>query len=455
MKAETRESFLLPLFRRWLRKSAPRYSGEIVLAGLTARVKVLWGPCAVPHVYAENERDLFFAQGYLHAQERLWQMELSRRGICGRAAEIFGDRPIPGELSVHLRGRTIAELDYFVRLLGMRRAAIASVGRLPEREAEILQSYCAGVNRYIESHGNALPFEFRLLRFSPEPWRPEDTLTLGKGFAFFLSTSLFTRIAWMAIADKLKDQPEKLRTLLPHYPPEAPTITRTIAAGSDELLQFVSGSFELYRPPGGVGSNSWVVAPERSATGAPILCNDPHLKLDLPSTWYLMRLSADGGASEGGYEVMGGTIPGMPCVHIGRNRRVAWGVTAALCDDADLYRETLHPERADLFLDGGRWRPIELIEEKISARGGKTITRKIRLTSRGPLISDCLDCGGGAALAFRWTAHAPSRELAAVYGVNRASNWTEFRAALAHQTAPSLNYIYGDCDGNIGYSLAG
>src|SRR6185369_15065719 len=178
---------------------------------------------------------------------------------------IFGDRPIPGELSVHLRGRTIAELDYFVRLLGMRRAAIASVGRLPEREAEILQSYCAGVNRYIESHGKALPFEFRLLRFSPEPWRPEDTLTLGKGFAFFLSTSLFTRIAWMAIADKLKDQPEKLRTLLPHYPPEAPTITRTIAAGSDELLQFVSGSFELYRPPGGVGSNSWVVAPERSA----------------------------------------------------------------------------------------------------------------------------------------------------------------------------------------------
>jgi penicillin G amidase len=454
LKPEIRNSFFLPLFRRWLRKTAPHYSGKLVLAGLKSCVKVVWGPCSVPNVYADNERDLFFAQGYLHAQERLWQMELSRRGLCGRAAEIFGDRAIPGEISVHLRGKTVAELDYFVRLLGMRRAAIASVSRLPEREAEVLQAYCAGVNRYIESHDKALPLEFRLLRLAPEPWRPEDTLTLGKGFAFFLSTSLFTRIAWMAIADKLKDQPEKLRTLAPHYPAESLTITRTLAADAGALLQFISGTFELYRPPGGQGSNSWVVAPERSATGAPILCNDPHLKLDLPSTWYLMRLSADAGQSETAYDVMGGTIPGMPCVHIGRNRRVAWGVTAALCDDADLYRETLHAETANLFVDNGRWRPMELIEEKIAARGGKTIARTVRLTSRGPLISDCLNCGG-AALAFRWTAHAPSRELAVVYGVNRARNWNEFRAALAYQTAPSLNYLYADCDGNIGYSLAG
>ena len=458
MKSGTKNHFLIPLLRRWLRKGAPQHHGEIALSGLTAKVKVFWGPYSVPHVYADNERDLFLAQGYLHAQERLWQMELNRRALCGRTAEIFGDRAIPGAPSVHLRGKTIAELDYFIRLLGMRRAALASLSCLPQRETEILEAYSAGVNRYIESHAKVLPFEFRVLRFTPEPWRPEDTLTLGKGFAFFLSTSLFTRVSWTAIAAKLKDKPERLASLLPRYPAEAPTITRTAAAEAGELLRFIGGTFELYSPAAGQGSNSWVVAPHRSATGAPILCNDPHLKLDLPSTWYLMHLSAAAAGSEPPFDVWGGTIPGMPCVHVGRNRRVAWGVTAALCDDADLYREPLHPDTADVYLADGRWAQMDIAEEKILLRGGKTIARKIRRTAHGPIISDFLHDGnnsGREALAFRWTAHAPSRELAVVYGVNRAGNWSEFRAALAHQTAPTLNYVYADCDGNIGYSLAG
>src|SRR5262249_15586922 len=147
-----------------------------------------------------------------------------------------------------------------------------------------------GINRYIETHLKSLPVEFRLLRFAPEPWRTEDTLTLGKGFAFFLSTSLFTRVSWMELAARLKDEPEKLRSLLPRYPADGPRITRAVAAEAQDLLRFLSGTFELYGPAAGQGSNSWVVAPQRSATGGAILCNDPHLKLDIPSTWYLMHL---------------------------------------------------------------------------------------------------------------------------------------------------------------------
>ncbi|HEY1266643.1 MAG TPA: penicillin acylase family protein [Candidatus Binatia bacterium] len=446
-----RRSFFIPL-RCWLRTSGPRYGGEISLSGLKANVQVSWTPHGVPHVKAETLSDLFLAQGYLHAQERLWQMELNRRALCGRAAEIFGDRRLPDDLSAHFRGKTLADLDYFLRLLGMRRAAVASVPLLSDEERAVLESYSAGINRYIETHRKSLPLEFRLLRFEPEPWRPEDTLTLGKGFAFFLSTSLLTRLSWIALAARLKDAPEKLASLLPRYPAGAPSITRAVAGEAEELLRFVSGTFELYGPAAGQGSNSWAVAPQRSATGSAILCNDPHLKLDLPATWYLMHLAAGSD-----FEVWGGTIPGMPCVHIGRNRRIAWGVTAGLCDDADLYREQLDPSDPAFCVTGAARKPLTIIEEQITVRRGKMLTKKIRLTEHGPLVSDAVPCGvdGSTALAFKWTAHAPSREMRVVYDLNRARGWNDFRAALSHQTAPSLNYIYADRDGNIGYSLAG
>jgi len=444
-------SVFIPLLRRWLRAGAPRYAGEISLSGLKAKVRVSWARHGVPHVYAENVGDLFFAQGYLHAQERLWQMEINRRALCGRSAEIFGDRRLPGNLSAYLRDKRLTDLDYFLRLVGMRRAAIASLALLSEDELAVLESYSAGINRYIEAHLKSLPFEFRLLRFEPEPWRPEDTLTLGKGFAFFLSTSLFTRLSWMTLAARLHDAPAKLASLLPRYPAGAPSITQAVAVEAEELLRFVSGTFEVYGPAAGQGSNSWIVAPQRSATGSAILCNDPHLKLDVPSTWYLMHLTA------GDFEVWGGTIPGMPCVHIGRNRRIAWGVTAGLCDDADLYREQLDPADPGFYGTGAARNPLRVLEEKIAVRGGNTLTRKIRLTGHGPLISDAIPCGvdTSTALALKWTAHAPSREMRVLYEANRARDWTGFRAALSHQTAPSLNYLYADRDGNIGYNLAG
>lgn len=447
-------SLLRPLLRYWGRNAAPKTHGTLVIPGLGAQVRVRWDPYAIPHVYAANEHDLFLAQGYLHAQERLWQMDSTRRFLSGRLAEILGEREVPGgELSVRFRDKSSVEMDYFMRIMGIRRAARASLRILPQESMERLLAYSKGVNRYIETHLKSLPLEFRLLRCQPDPWVPEDCLTIGKGFALFLSSSLFTRLTWSALAKKLKGQEAKLASLAPHQA-AGPTITDCAADQAASILRFISGTFQASDwALGGQGSNNWVVAPGRSSTGNPILCSDPHLRMTLPSVWYLIHLRA---GEE--YAVWGGSIPGSPCVHIGHNRYIAWGVTAALCDDGDLYREKLHAQEADLYLAGGRWEKVASEEEQIAVRGGDAVTKRIRFTRHGPLISDFAPLPDGAAeegLAFKWAAHEPSEELRCLYGVNRARNWAEFLESLSYQTAPSLNYVYADTAGNIGYSLAG
>src|SRR5262245_36564785 len=204
-------AFLRPIVAHLDQRALPKYDGVLTIPGLQHAVRVDWDRYAIPHVFAATEWDLFLAQGYLHAQERLWQMELSRRFLSGRMAEIFGDFKLPSkELSQHFRGRTSVDFDYFMRLLGIDHAAGASLDRLAEPERLRLNAYTQGVNAYIEKCGQKLPWEFRVLRHQAEPWRPQDTLTIGKGFALLLSTALYTRLNFIAIADKLKAQPEKL-----------------------------------------------------------------------------------------------------------------------------------------------------------------------------------------------------------------------------------------------------
>ena len=453
-------SFLLrPLLHRWSRQARPQTEGEIPIPGLEGTVKVLWGPHAVPHIFAASERDLFMAQGYVHAQERLWQMEVTRRSLSGRLAELFGASRIPWkELSAHFRNMSIADLDHFTRLMGLRRAACASLRLLSEEDVQRLTAYSEGVNRYIASHLKQLPVEFRLLRYEPEPWQAEDSLTIGKGFAFFLSTSFLTRMTLSAIGEKLKGQPAKLRSLFPTYPEYEPSITRPAFDAAQELLRFINGTFRAQGwSGGGQGSNNWVVGPERSATGKPILCNDPHLRLTLPCIWYLVHLQCSKAEKNtDDFEVWGGSIPGSPCVHLGHNRYIAWGVTAGLCDDADLFREKIHPSEPDLYLAGNEWLRMDCAEERIRIRRGGEAKKIIRWTRHGPVISDFLTSpSNGEVLALRWSAHEPSEEFRVVYGVNRARRWEEFLQSLSHQVAPTLNYVYADTQGNIGYSLAG
>jgi penicillin amidase len=452
-------ALLAPIIRFLDKDSLPQYQGTLTIPGLRDRVEVLWESHGIPHVFAADERDLFRAQGYLHAQERLWQMDMNRRFLTGRIAAVFGNFSIPWrELSSQLRGRNSADFDYFMRLLGIRDAAVSSLELLPEEDRARLAAYSDGVNRYIERCGKKLPWEFRVLRYEPDPWKPQDCLTISKGFAFLLSPALFTRLNMIAIAAKLDGQTEKLRSLCPAYPDDAPTIARAVWDSVRGIWQFMNGTLAAGDwHPAGLGSNSWVVAPSRSATASAILCNDPHLRMTLPSIWYLMHLKAESSlARSDGYEVWGASIPGTPCIHLGQNRWIAWGVTAAICDDVELYRERIHPLEPARYLSGHKWRTMDHREEIIGVRGKKDISKIVRSTRHGPIISDFhATPEASEVLAFRWTAHDPSCEFRCLYGVNQSRNWDEFLASLAYQVAPTLNYVYADRRGNIGYSLAG
>jgi penicillin G amidase len=452
-------ALLRPFIRLLDRGSFPKYKGSLHLAGLRDTVKVRWGAYGIPHVYAGNEEDLFLAQGYLHAQERLWQMDMSRRFLSGRVAEVFGNFPIPWkELSSQFRGQNSTDFDYFMRLIGIQHTAVASLELASEYEYRWLNAYSQGVNRYIEQCGRRLPWEFRLLRYDPEPWRPEDSLVIGKGLAFFLSTALFTRLNMIAIAAKLSDHQEMLRSLCPSYPDNGAAITQSAWSSAQSIWQFMNGAFaRSHWSTTGHGSNNWVIAPSRSATGRAILCNDPHLRLVVPSIWYLMHLKAETSTIQpNGYEVWGASIPGSPCVQLGHNRWMSWGVTAAVCDDVELFTEKPHPLDPERYLVGDSWFTMDRREEVIGVRRTKEIKRIVRSTRHGPVLSDFgnrLD--SSQVLSLRWTAHEPSQEFRCLVGVNQARDWHEFLDSLAYQSAPTLNYVYADCHGNIGYSLAG
>jgi penicillin G amidase len=453
-------SALLRPFIRFLDKgSLPRFKGSLQLGGLTDKVKVCWAAYGIPHVYAANEADLFLAQGYLHAQERLWQMDMSRRFLSGRLAEVFGDFPVPWkELSSQFRDRHSIDFDYFLRLIGMGRAAEASLELANEAELRQLQAYSQGVNRYMEQCGRRLPWEFRLLRYEPDPWRPEDSLIIGKGFAFFLSMALFTRLNMIAIAAKLESQQEMLRSLRPSYPDNGPTITQTAWNSPHSNWEFMNGAFSPSDwSAAGCGSNNWVVAPNRSATGRAILCNDPHLRMTIPSTWYLMHLKAETSTTRPeGYEVWGASVPGSPCIQLGHNRWISWAITAALCDDVELFVEKPHPLDPNRYVIGNNWFTMDRREEIIRVRRSGEIKKIVRLTRHGPVLSDFGNRQGTQkVLSLRWTAHEPSQEYRCVFGVNQARNWEQFLDSIAYQGAPTLNYVYADRNGNIGYSLAG
>ena len=456
---------LKPFLRFAARKNLPQRRGTVQLPGLAKDVRVRWDPFAIPYISAENEADLFFAQGYLHAQDRLWQMDLNRRFFSGRLAEVFGDRPLPrGDFTRHLRSGTMAGVDHFIRLLGIRHTAGLSLPLLSERSARAVESYCAGVNAYIERHQRRLPVEFRLLRHRPEPWQPVDCLTPAKGFALMLSSALVTRLTFLALHGRLENDPGKLRSLMPRYPSWGAAATRALSEHGAELLRFVNGSFaENPLTPKAQGSNGWAVDPEHSTEGHALLCNDMHLRMTLPGIWYLnhLRTVPDSGKTPT-FEATGVSLPGSPLVYVGHNRDVAWGFVAALCDDSDIYREETHPERPELYRTPDGWAEFECRPETIAVRGGRAVETVVRHTRHGPVLSDILprpsaesESPNREVLSFQWIAHTPGNEVGLLDGINRARDWNEFLSAMAQHVTPSLNCLYADTRGNIGYALAG
>ena len=425
----------------FVRRSFPETDGTIQVADLKSRVEVYRDQQGIPHLYADNLEDLFFAQGYVHAQDRLWQMEFNRRIGNGTLSEVLGEATL--------------STDRFLRTIGLRRAAEADWAVLDDKTRLILESYAAGVNAFIESHKDRLPLEFTILGFKPAPWTPLDSLVWGKMMCWDLGSNWETELLRAELVDKLGE--EKVQELLPPYPDEGPFIipseVKSYAGLGAGILDEYAGVESLLDWGGeGVGSNNWVVDGTRTTTGMSLLANDPHLGLGLPSVWYEMGLHG------GGFDVVGASFPGVPCIIIGHNQHIAWGVTNVGPDVQDLYIERINPANPYQYEYQGQWKDMEVVQEEIKVKGqDEPAVLEVRLTGHGPIINDVVKSlkDSPQVLAFRWTALEGGRLFQSVYMLNQARNWEEFRAALRHWVVPAQNFVYADVEGNIGYQTSG
>jgi penicillin amidase len=423
----------------FLRRSFPTINGALPVEGLKAPVEIYRDRWGVPHIYAQNTEDLFFAQGYVHAQDRLWQMEFQRRIGHGTLSEVLGE--------------TTLETDRFLRTIGLARAAQADLALLDDETRLILETYARGVNAFIETHQGNLPLEFTLLGFKPAPWQPIDTVAWGKVMAWDLGGNWETELLRARLIQALGE--EKTQELLPPYPDQGPFIVppevKSYARlGQPSLKTYARVEALLGLGGPGVGSNNWVVDGAKSATGKPLLANDPHLGIQMPSIWYEIGLHG------GGLNVVGASFPGAPAVIIGHNDRLAWGVTNLPADVQDLYIEKVNPANPNQVEFQGRWEDVEVVREEIRVKGrGSPEVLEVRITRHGPLINEVVE-GLEQPLAFKWTATAePNRLFHSVLALNRARDWEEFRDALHNWAVPSQNFVYADVEGNIGYQTPG
>jgi penicillin amidase len=413
------------LYWVWSREALAQVDGEARLPGLRAPVIVRRDAAGVPHIQAETMLDAIRAQGYVTAQDRLWQMDLLRRRALGELSEAFGEGAL--------------RADEEVRTLGLGAAARASLPRLDADMRALTEAYAAGVSAYIESRSDALPLEFRLLRYSPRPWTVVDTLATGKLLALDLASGWESEAFRAVVADRL---PADVQDLL--FPATFPD--DRILVGHDAPAPGAAAvAAETAK-----GSNNWVVSGAHTATGKPLLANDPHLSLGLPSIWTAVHLTAED------LDVAGVTMPGVPGVILGRNRRVAWGATNVHDDCADLYVEEFDPAHPDRYRVGEGWETVVARTESIRVRNRplgaswRTVDHAVRVTRHGPLVPV-----RGRLYALRWTSLDGTPDLPAFQLMNRAGRWEEFREALRLFSGPSQNFVYADVDGHIAWYSAG
>ncbi|UOQ92959.1 penicillin acylase family protein [Halobacillus shinanisalinarum] len=415
----------------YINRGLPQVSGEIKLEGLKEPVTVTRDESGVPHISAANAHDLFMAQGYVQAQDRLLQMELARRQASGTLSEVVGEAAI--------------EQDKYFRTLGLRRAAEASLPLYSDEAVRSLEAFAQGVNMYIDKvvEENRLPPEFKLMGIEPGTWQPVDSLTIGKYMAFDLGGH-WERQAFNYYA-LAKFPEEKALELFPSYPKEAPTIIN-----ESEVVDVATSFQDAVIPPEFNGSNNWVLSGERTESGLPLLADDPHLGLATPSIWYQMHLDSPG------YQVSGVIFAGIPGIILGHNEDIAWGVTNVGPDVQQLYIEKRNPNRPDEFQFEGNWEQAEVIPEPIKVKGEETIDYEVVETRHGPVISEFAEQSGkDKVLSLRWTALDPTTELEAVLEINRASNWQEFEKGLEKFLAPAQNFVFASKGGTIAYKANG
>ncbi len=471
------------------RRSFPQIDGEIQLAGLDGPVDVYRDSMGIPHIYATTLHDLFMAQGYVHAQERFWQMDFWRHIGSGRLSEMFGSSQV--------------DTDMFLRTLGWRQIAEQEWVLLSTEFQSILNSYSEGVNAYLQSRtGAQLSLEYAVLGllnpdYQPEPWTPIHSITWAKAMAWDLRGNLGAEIERAILLRTLT--PEQVGQLFPDYPRDHPLIVPVIGenvgrppqpTAGPNPVDFASLDLEavvdrlavldsVLGPSGsGIGSNSWAVSGKLSATGMPLLANDPHLGIQMPSIWYQVGLHCRPKSEACQFEVAGFSFAGVPGVVIGHNDRIGWGFTNTGPDVIDLFIEKVNPDNPNQYEVNGAWVDFETRQETILVGGGEPVEMTVRISRHGPVISETYgplkdtvdpDVEGNKAfkdeagielpavyaIAMNWTALEPGSVFEAIWGFNKASNWDEFRQAARNFQVPPQNLLYADVDGNIGYQMPG
>lgn len=432
----------------WYRNaSQPQIAGRLRLAGPAAAIDIVRDAAGVPHIYAQSKADAYFALGFVHAQDRLWQMEMNRRIPAGTVAEILGPNA--------------AGTDRFLRTLGVRRNAQAILGNLAPDARAALDAYAKGVNAYLSNRKGPLPPEFLLTGApAPAPWQPVDSLGWQTMMSWDLGANWTQELLRMRLAQRLPL--ERINQFLPPYPGDAPLATqdytklyRRLAGTTQQLTRVAAVAPPSYVE--GMGSNNWVLAGSRTESGKPLLANDPHLGLSAPALWYFAHLSAPG------MDVIGATLPGLPAVVLGRNERIAWGFTNTGPDVQDLYIEHINPANPQQYQTPGGWAEFKTRTETIKIKGQPDVALEVRESRHGPVISGALPVADRAlpdakthVMAFAWTALRPDDlTLQAGIRMNLAGNWQEFLASARDFASPQQNMVYADIDGNIGFVAPG
>jgi penicillin amidase len=463
------------------RASFPQTDGEIHLQGLNGSVDVYRDQNGIPNIYASSEHDLFFAEGYVHAQDRFWQMDFQRHTSAGRLSELLGSNTL--------------DVDTFLRTMGWERVAKQELANMDAQSKAMLESYADGVNAYLADHsGTQISLEYLFLKllnskYQPAPWEPLNSISWAKAMAWDLGDNMDTEIERALL---LKNLPaDQIAELFPDYPSNAPIIVPNYsmaASGSKSQLSSVNTQMPqelaalfdtvgkrnselnslLGSDPGaGLGSNSWVVSGKLSATGAPLLANDPHLAASIPSIWYQIGLHCQPKGPDCNFDAAGVSFVGVPGIVIGHNDRIAWGFTNVGPDVMDLYIIKVNPDNPNQYEMNGSWLDMDVVTEDIVVAGGDTVHLLVRITQFGPIISDSYgalkDFGKNAgvdvpenyAIALKWTALEPGNTFQSLFEMNRAQNFDEFRAAASQFVVPAQNLLYADVDGNIGYQMPG
>ena len=424
-------------------KPLPDYEATIELNGLSADVDVHWDEFGVPHIYSNNELDLYRSLGYVHAQDRLWQMTLSQLAAEGRFAEFFG--------------ADLVELDKYQRTLGLwKTAKQIEKNELNDNERQILQAYSDGVNEFIDNNENKLPIEFALTGIQPIKWNPTRSIVIIRLMAWELNMSWWTEVMYGYLQSKLPtDQFEQLQL---RYPKEAPTTlsesqSAKLTASLMPMLQQEIKKRELLQMQGThVGSNAWVVDGSKTNSGYPLLAGDPHLGLDMPGKWYEVHLNLNG------KNLSGATLAGIPGIVLGQNDEMAWSFTNIMADDTDFFLEKVDPlDRGRYIIDSlsngtANYSAFEKVREVIKVKDADDVMLETRYTKHGPIISDIYPENGlidDQIIAMRWTGHDMSNEFRTLYQINWANTFQDFKDALPHFGVPGQNFMYGDKEGNI------